>query len=98
MEIRLTYHAVRRYLERIEGINLKPVFAEMRKLGYARRELMLYLEHEFGLYPALLSAAMLPEKIVRSARNCMGNTKAKHNGHTYVFEDWTLLTIYKGPV
>ena len=33
MKIKLTYHAVRRYLERIEGVDLRPVFAEMRRLG-----------------------------------------------------------------
>ena len=98
MEIKLTYHAVRRYLERIEGIDLRPVFIEMRRLGYARRDLMLYLAHEFGLYPALLYIAMLPKKIVRSACLCAGTTRARHDGHTYVIENWTLLTIYKGTI
>lgn len=93
MEVKLTYHAVRRYLERIEGIDLKPVFAEMRRLGYGRKELIFYIKNEFGFTDDQLFSVMIPERVLRSARNCNGSTIVRHDGFTYVLREGSLVTI-----
>ena len=96
MEIRLTYHAVRRYLERVEGINLKPVFSDMRSLGYRRVDLIDYLKREFGFTERLLALGMIPERVMRSARVCNGQTLVRHGGMMYVIRGGSIITIKPG--
>ena len=91
MEIKLTYHAIKRYLERIEGVDLKPVFAEMRRLGYARKQLFLYLAHELGLTEPLLVAIIIPPTAARVMSG--GDGYIKHNGHRFVIKSYALVSV-----
>lgn len=94
MNIKLSYHAIRRYLERIEGIDLRPIFSEMRRLGYARKQLALYLRDEFGLTDSLLAVAMLPKRTSQVLSD--GDGYVKHEGHRFVIRGHTLVTIKRG--
>ena len=91
MEIRLTYHAIKRYLERIEGIDLKPVFAEMRRLGYARKQMFLYLACELGVTESFLIAKIIPPSAERVMSG--GDGYVKHNGHRFIIRSYTLVSV-----
>ena len=94
MKIKLSHHAIRRYLERIEGINLKPIFSEMKRLGYGRRQLSLYLRDEFGLTDELLRIGMIPTRTAHVMSD--GDGYVKHGRHRFVIRGRTLVTIKGG--
>ena len=91
---RISDHAMYRYLERVCGIDIAPILADMAAKGYGPNELEVYLarEHRVALYGIFEKA--LPS-IVRAIKELSDHEEAKivFSGWQYVIKDKTLVTI-----
>jgi hypothetical protein len=86
-------HAIQRYLERVEGIDLGPVFREMAELGYSRTQLRDYLIEQHGWSLEELRSACLPQRVQECSAALGGTATVRVGKLRYIVENYTLKTI-----